>query len=73
VGDILVLITDGYFEAQSPTNQVWGESAVCEVIRRLRDEPCDSICNALDEGALAFAQASSTSDDRTAIILRRLF
>jgi len=73
VGDILVLITDGYFEAQSPLNECWGEGAVCALIRRLRDEPCESICDALDEGALSFAQAAHTDDDRTAIILRRRF
>jgi len=73
VGDILVLITDGYFEAQSPLQECWGDAAVCSLIRRLRDEPCDAICHALDRGALDFAQASATDDDRTAIILRRQF
>jgi len=73
IGDILVLITDGYFEAQSPLHECWGEGAVCALIRRLRDEPCDAICSALDQGALEFAQASATDDDRTAIILRRRF
>lgn len=73
VGDILVLITDGYFEAQSPLHECWGEGAVCALIRRLRDEPCESICDALDHGALEFARALHTDDDRTAIILRRRF
>lgn len=73
VGDILLLITDGYYEAQSPEHQCWGEGAVCTVIRGLRDAPCESICDALDRGALDFARAAHTDDDRTAIILRRRF
>lgn len=72
VGDILVLITDGYFEAQQSDGACWGDAAVCGVVRTLRDSASSDICEALDRGALAHTGTGTTDDDRTAIIVRRL-
>ena len=70
--DLLVVLTDGYYEAMSPDGTQWGDPAVLEVVRTLRDSPCSEILDALDAGALAFSQSPSTADDRTAVIVRRL-
>ena len=70
--DLLLVLTDGYYEAMSPDGRQWGDPAVLEVVRSLRDRPCTEILDALDAGALAFSEARSTADDRTAVILRRL-
>ncbi len=70
--DLLVVLTDGYYEAMSPDGTQWGDPAVLDVVRTLRDRPCTEILDALDAGSLAFSQAPSTADDRTAIIVRRL-
>ncbi len=73
VGDMLVLITDGYYEAMSPAQAIWTEQGVFEVIRRMKDKSSDSIRAELDRCSLEFAQSTSTDDDRTAIIVKRLF
>ena len=70
--DLLVVLTDGYYEAMSPDGTQWGAPAVLDVVRTLRDRPCAEILDALDAGALAFSQTPSTADDRTAVIVRRL-
>jgi sigma-B regulation protein RsbU (phosphoserine phosphatase) len=70
--DILLVITDGYYEAMNPTGEQWGEAAVKEMVRSMRDRPCAEILDALDRGSLAFSKAHSTQDDRTAILVRRL-
>lgn len=70
--DLLVVLTDGYYEAMCPDGTQWGDAAVLDVVRTLRDRPCSEILDALDAGALAFSQAPSTADDRTAVIVRRL-
>jgi sigma-B regulation protein RsbU (phosphoserine phosphatase) len=70
--DILVIITDGYFEAMNPEGEQWGDAAVQDVVRSLRDRPCAEILDALDRGSLAFSRTPATNDDRTAILVRRL-
>lgn len=72
VGDIVMLITDGYYEAVDPKLNMWGEPGVQAVVRRMRDEPLDAVRRELDRAVLGFAQADSTIDDRTAILLKRL-
>ncbi len=72
-GDMLILITDGYYEAMSPAQTLWSEQCVFEVIRRMKDKSADEIRKELDRCALLFAQAKATDDDRTAIIVKRLF
>ena len=70
--DILLIITDGYYEAMNPAGEQWGEAAVKEMVRSMRDRACAEILDALDRGSLAFSKAHSTQDDRTAILVRRL-
>lgn len=71
-GDILVLVTDGYYEAKSPQGALWNEEGVFDVVRRMRARTCREIVDELDRCALAFAGAANTDDDRTAIIIKRL-
>ncbi|MSR43893.1 MAG: GAF domain-containing protein [Phycisphaerales bacterium] len=71
LGDILVLLTDGYFEAVDPDHVEWGREGVFEVVRRMRDEPLEAMRIELDRATLAFAQAQTTHDDRTAILVKR--
>lgn len=69
--DILVIITDGYFEAMNPEGEQWGDAAVQQVVRSLRDRPCAEILDELDRASLAFSRTPATNDDRTAILVRR--
>lgn len=72
-GDLLVAITDGYYEAPEAGggSGQFGEERVFEIVRRLRDEPLDAIVRALDAAVLGYHGAAFTPDDRTAILVRR--
>ena len=70
--DILMMFTDGYWEAMGAGRKQWGKEAIKEVMRSMRDRPCEEIIDALDRAALSYSNASSTKDDRTAILVRRL-
>ena len=72
VGDILVLITDGYYEAMDPERKLWGEDPVQAIIRDNRDLSCNAILDELDRAVLIYAKAPGTDDDRTAILVKRL-
>jgi hypothetical protein len=41
--DLLLVLTDGYYEAMSPDGTQWGDPAVLDVVRTLRDRPCSEI------------------------------
>ncbi|MSR28838.1 MAG: GAF domain-containing protein [Phycisphaerales bacterium] len=71
-GDILMLLTDGYFEAMDPSHRPWGAEPIQAIVRQLRDEPVASIREALDREVLVFAQGPNTDDDRTVILVKRL-
>jgi len=70
-GDMMLMVTDGYWEAMNPVGEQWGMDAVHDVVRSLRDRPCTEIVDALERSALGFMGTSPTRDDRTAILVRR--
>lgn len=69
--DMMLMVTDGYWEAMNPVGEQWGMDAVHDVVRSLRDRPCTEIVDALERSALGFMGTSPTRDDRTAILVRR--
>ncbi|MBU3727757.1 MAG: FHA domain-containing protein [Phycisphaerales bacterium] len=71
-GDMLMMFTDGYWESRSAAGAEWGKRAMKDIVRALRDRPCEEIIDALDRGALEFSGTPATKDDRTAILVRRL-
>jgi serine phosphatase RsbU (regulator of sigma subunit) len=70
--DIMLILTDGYWEAENAAGNHWGKRAMREIVRALRDRTCEEIIDALDRGALEFSGTPATKDDRTAILVRRL-
>ena len=72
VGDLLLLLTDGYYEAMSPMRELWGERRIQNLVRSMRGSPCEAVLAALDREVLEFTKTPGTDDDRTAILVRRL-
>lgn len=70
--DILLVLTDGYYEAFSPSSEEFDRERVFDTVRSFRDASPGDLITALDKAVLAFAQSSSTPDDRTALIVKRL-
>lgn len=71
VGDALLALTDGFFEAESPTGVQFGQDGVERVVRAHRDEPAAALLRAIADAVLDFSDNAPPADDRTGIILIR--
>ncbi len=72
VGDVLVLLSDGYYEAMNPDGEHLGTPRVLESIGRAKHLPAAEILAAVQRDTDAFAQGRAFDDDQTAVILKRL-
>jgi len=71
-GDILIALTDGYFESQDPSGEQWQQARCEELVRELRDHSPRAILAACNATMSDWCQGRPPADDRTAIILKRL-
>ena len=71
-GDVLALLTDGFYEAASPTGELFGEERVAEVIRRSADLPLEGLIDRLHTEIRRFSQGAPQADDLTAVFVRRI-
>jgi sigma-B regulation protein RsbU (phosphoserine phosphatase) len=69
-GDVLVMLTDGILEAESPQQQMFGDGRALEVVRAHLHLPAAAIVDALHEAACEFCQARSTKDDITSLVVK---
>ena len=71
-GDMMIVVTDGFFEWQREDKEQFGLERMFEVIRAHRDRPCREIIERLHEAVLKFAGPIPQADDLTAVIVKRL-
>jgi len=71
VGDALLALTDGFFEAESPAGGQFGQEGIEAIVRANRDEPSTTILRAIADAVLEFTDNGPPADDRTGIILIR--
>lgn len=71
-GDILVLLTDGFYEYHGPGGAQFGEDAVRQVICRMHHRPVQALLDGLVEAIEQFAAGHPQQDDMTAIVLKRV-
>ena len=70
-GDMLILVTDGFFEWENPDDEQFGLDRLDEAIRQARDLPAREIISALHSAVLQFANGTEQLDDLTAVIVKR--
>jgi serine phosphatase RsbU (regulator of sigma subunit) len=73
-GDVLVMLTDGYFELTRPGDEEpFGVPRLKETLRSAAGAGADAaaILRTLDETVRAFGEGSPQSDDMTAIVIKR--
>jgi serine phosphatase RsbU (regulator of sigma subunit) len=70
-GDMLVLVTDGFFEWENPFGEQFGLKRLSETIRQAKDLPAREIISALHSAVLRFANGTEQQDDLTAVIVKR--
>jgi serine phosphatase RsbU (regulator of sigma subunit) len=70
-GDMLVLMTDGFFEWANPAGEDFGLDRLEAAIRARAAQAPDQIIAGMVEAVTAFAGASPQSDDLTAVVITR--
>jgi serine phosphatase RsbU (regulator of sigma subunit) len=69
-GDLVLLLTDGIFEATSPNGTAFGTERAIEVVRAHRGEPPNRIVEALHQAVRDFACTDDFIDDVTSLIIK---
>ncbi|MDH3585298.1 MAG: PP2C family protein-serine/threonine phosphatase, partial [Phycisphaerae bacterium] len=70
VGDVLVLLTDGYFESSNENGEMFGQPRVAEIVRHRSAEPAQAILDELRSSVWEFC-GGTPGDDMTALIVKR--
>lgn len=70
-GDMMILITDGFFEWLGPHDEQYGTQRVADLVRRNKDIPAAELIDKLYRGVLGFAQGTEQADDLTAVIIKK--
>jgi sigma-B regulation protein RsbU (phosphoserine phosphatase) len=70
-GDMLVLLTDGFYEWANGSGEAFGEERVYDLIRRLHDRPATEIIDSIYRSVVRFAAGARQGDDLTAVIVKR--
>jgi phosphoserine phosphatase len=71
-GDMMILVTDGFFEWTNPQEEQFGVDRLCDLIRRHRDLPSKEIIQLLHKAVVSFAGGTPQADDLTAVIVKKL-
>ncbi len=70
-GDMAVLLTDGFIEAQDPNGRAFGKERVSELIRDRVGGGAADIIRALAVAVSAFQAGGPQMDDLTAVVMKR--
>ena len=70
-GDMIVLITDGFYEWQNPEKEEFGVARLKETIREARDCSAEEVITRLYKAVKDFSRGTEQADDLTAVVLKR--
>jgi len=70
-GDIVILITDGFFEWENRAGEQFGTARIEEVMRRSGDREPEIIIAELYDSVLSFSQGTPQQDDLTVVLIKR--
>ncbi len=71
-GDMMIITTDGFFEAADADGDLFGTERMCQIIRRCRDLTADEIIENLRRNVFEFTGPVPQADDLTAIIVKKM-
>jgi serine phosphatase RsbU (regulator of sigma subunit) len=71
-GDLIVLLTDGFFEFQNEQREQFGRERVAEIIMKHHHLPARELLSELLAATSRFAGGAPQLDDMTGLIIRRL-
>jgi serine phosphatase RsbU (regulator of sigma subunit) len=70
-GDMIVLVTDGFYEWQNPEAEEFGMERLKETIRQARDCSAEEVIARLHSAVKDFSGGTEQKDDLTAVVLKR--
>lgn len=70
-GDLLVTVTDGFYEWEDPSGEQFGLSRLEAAIRGSRDESAAGVIKQLRAAVESFRKGTPQQDDLTAVVLKR--
>lgn len=70
-GDMICLLTDGFWEWENPEDEEFGKDRVARVIEGRAQESASLIIKELHQKAHGFARGAPQSDDLTAVVIKR--
>jgi len=71
-GDMLLLLTDGFFEWANPEREQYGIDRAGELVREHRARPAAEIIDIIYRSVLEFGGGTPQADDLTAVIVKKL-
>jgi sigma-B regulation protein RsbU (phosphoserine phosphatase) len=71
-GSIIVLYTDGIWEARNDQNDMFGKARIYDIIRRQASAPAETIMNAILEAIQVFQGSAAFEDDATLVVAKIL-
>lgn len=71
-GEILLLTTDGIWEAHNADDEQYGLERTIDFVREHRNQPAQTIVNSLYEAVSEFSSPTPQADDITAIVIKAL-
>jgi len=71
-GDVLVVVTDGFFEWANEAGEQYGTTRLVEFVQQHADRGPAELIAELHRSVLAHAASTEQTDDLTAIVIRRL-
>jgi sigma-B regulation protein RsbU (phosphoserine phosphatase) len=71
-GDIVMLGTDGIWEARNRAGEMFGKQKVRNILRTQRDQPAEAILNTLFDAVAAHVSTTKLADDMTMVVAKIL-
>ncbi len=71
-GMLIVVGTDGIWEARNPAGDMFGKERMCEIIRRNVDVSASEMIEAIKSGLFAFMAGAPRADDITMLVIKVL-
>jgi serine phosphatase RsbU (regulator of sigma subunit) len=70
-GDLVLLITDGFYEWENAEGEQFGAERMGDVVRKSNHLPPEAIIAELCHAVLAFSNGTKQKDDLTAVVIKR--
>lgn len=71
-GDLMVLLTDGFFEWENEAEEQFGMGRIEDALRENLDRTAEEMIQAMRDAVIHFVDGVPQSDDLTALVIRKL-